>query len=119
MENMPSQDLMIVMGDFNAKVGKDWETWRGAIGKLGYGEENDRGERFRNFCLGNSLKVMNTAFYQRNANRKWTWESPDGKTRNMIDFVLVNNRWKSSDAMCRTFTKPSNGGDKKQAEDHA
>src|SRR6218665_1527154 len=105
MGNTPSQDLIIVMGDFNAKVGKDWETWRGAMGRFGYGEENQRGGRLLSFCLGNSLKIMNTQFYQRKANRKWTWESPDGKTRNMIDFVLVNNGWKSSVTMCRTFTK--------------
>ena len=72
MGNTPSQDLIIVMGDFNAKVGKDWETWRGAMGKFGYGEENQRGGRLLNFCLCNSLKIMNTQFYQRKANRKWT-----------------------------------------------
>ena len=32
-------------------------------------------------CLGNRLKVMNTAFYQRKAIRKWTMESPDGKNQ--------------------------------------
>ena len=33
------------------------------------------------------------------------------KTRNMIDFFLVNNRWKSSVTMCRTFTKPDVASD--------
>src|SRR6218665_3497549 len=111
MGNTPSQDLIIVMGDFNAKVGKDWKTWRGAMGKFGYGEENERGERLLNFCLGNSLKIMNTQFYHRKANRKCTWESPDRKTRNMMDFVLINNRWKSSVTMCQTFTKPDVASD--------
>ena len=73
------------MGDFNAKVGRDWRTWRGALGKQGYGEENARGERLLSFCLNNNLQIMNTVFQQRKANRKWTWESPDGKTKNMID----------------------------------
>src|SRR6218665_2465119 len=93
------------MGDFNAKVGKDLETWRGAIGKFGHGEENEREERLLNFCLGNSIKIMNTAFYQRiigNGHGSRQLE----KIRNMIDFLLVNNRWKSSVTICRTFTKP-------------
>ena len=32
------------MGDWNAKVGKDHETWGPTIGKFGYDEMNDRGE---------------------------------------------------------------------------
>src|SRR6218665_2508694 len=111
IQEIPSQDLTIVMGDFNAKVGRDWETWGGALGKHGFGEENDRGERLLNFCLNNNLQVMNTVFYQRKANRKWTWESPDGRTKNMIDFIMVNNRWKSSVTKCRTFVGPDIASD--------
>lgn len=111
IQRTSSQDMLIVMGDFNAKVGKDWSTWKGAIGKFGHGKKNERGERLLNFCLANSLKIMNTAFYQRKDNRKWTWESPDGKTKNMIDFVLINNRWKSCVTMCRAFPKPDVGSD--------
>jgi len=92
------------MGDFNAKVVRDWKTWRGVIGKHGYGEENERGERLLNFCLNNDLEIDNTVFYQRNAKRKWTWDLPDGKTKNIIDFIIVNNRWKSAVTKCRTFT---------------
>jgi hypothetical protein len=61
------------MGDFNAKVGDDWNTWNGVIGKFSYGQENEIGQRLLEFCLhffSPSLKVMNTVFYQRKANRK-------------------------------------------------
>ena len=111
MQGISSQDLNIVMGDFN--VGKDWKTWRGALGKHGYGEENERGERLLNFCLNNNLQIMNTAFFQRKANRKWTWESPDGRTKNMIDFIMVNNRWRSAVTKCRTFARPDMASDHK------
>src|SRR5688572_22921994 len=33
VHNIPSQKLLINMGEFNTKVGKDWETWKGAMGK--------------------------------------------------------------------------------------
>jgi len=113
IQNIPDRDLAIVMGDFNAKVGREWREWEGVIGKFGYGEENERGERLLNFCLNNRLKVMNTAFYQRKGNRKWTWESPDGRTKNMIDFILVGNRWKNGVTTCRTFSKPDVNSDHK------
>ena len=108
IQNIPDRDLTIVMGDFNAKVGREWREWEGVIGKFGYGEENERGERLLNFCLNNRLKVMNTAFYQRKGNRKWTWESPDGCTKNMIDFILVGGRWKNGVTTCRIGWHPSN-----------
>ena len=106
MQEIPSQDITIIIGDFNAKVGRDWKAWREVIGKHGYGEENEQGERLLNFCLNNDLEIVNTVFYQRKAKRKWTWESPDGKTKNMIDFIIVNNRWKITVTKCRTFTRP-------------
>jgi len=52
-------------GDFNAKVGRDWSNWKGVLGKFKYGEENERGERLMNFCLGKNLMVMNTMFFQK------------------------------------------------------
>ena len=54
---------------------------------------------------------MNTVFQQRKANRKWTWESPDGRTKNMIDFIMVNKRWKSSITNCRTYAGPDIASD--------
>jgi len=70
-----------------------------------------RGEMLLNFCLDNGLEIVNTVFYQRKAKRKWTWESPDGKTKNIIDFIIINNRWKNTVTKCRTFTGPDTASD--------
>jgi len=69
------------MENFNAKVGRDCDTWKGILGQFGYGEENGRGERLLQFCTTNNLMVMNTVFKQKKQNRKWTWQSPDGETQ--------------------------------------
>ena len=53
------------MGDFNAKVGRDWETLGGALKKHGFGEENHRGEMLLDFCLNNNLQIMKTGLYQK------------------------------------------------------
>jgi len=81
---------------------------RGAIGKFGFGEINERsvrllnetGERLLTFCLSNNLKIMNAAFFQRKGNIQWTWKSPDGVTKNKIDYILVNERCQSSVSTC-------------------
>ena len=44
----------------------------------------------------------NTKFQQKDC-RKWTWRSNDGKTRNMIDMILIRRKWATSVQQCRTF----------------
>ena len=41
------------------------------------------------FCTRNSLVITNTFYKHR---RKYTWISPDGKTHNTVDYVLVRNK---------------------------
>jgi hypothetical protein len=104
-------DMLMIIGDWNAKVGKDWETWRGALGKFGYGKENERGERLLNFCLSNNMTVANTMFYKKKEKHYWTWESPDKTTKNQIDYIIVNRKWKTSVTACRSFPGPDIGSD--------
>ena len=72
-----------------------YRTWRNVIGRYGLGKENERGERLLNFCSVNNLVITNTLF-EKKTSKRWTWQSPDGITKNLIDYIIVNNRWKSS-----------------------
>ena len=81
------------------------------MGKFGYGEENERGEKLLNFCLNNNLVIANTMTYKRKAKHQWTWESPDGVTKNQIDYVLVNKKWRTSITSCRAFPGADIGSD--------
>ncbi|XP_072022768.1 craniofacial development protein 2-like [Amphiura filiformis] len=89
LKNSKAQ-FTIVMGDFNAKVGKREDGEECTIGKFGSGERNDRGDRLIEFSISNKLKIMNT-FFKKPASRKWTWRSPDGSTKNEIDFILTDS----------------------------
>lgn len=123
-EKTGKHDVRIVMGDFNAKVGRDFEAWKGVIGHHGYQEENERGERLLEFCQLNKLCIMNTWFQHKNT-RKWTWTAPEKTSpvapdsrnkkvispQNMIDFVMVDQRWRSSFTDTRSFQSASIGSD--------
>ncbi|CAF1392297.1 unnamed protein product [Adineta steineri] len=100
--NTPKKDILIITGDWNAKVGDNNTGWEPVMGKYGYGTRNERGEQLLEFATSHNLFICNTAFQQK-PNRKWTWESPDGIHKNMIDLILIQNRWKSSVINCRTF----------------
>ncbi|XP_063957603.1 craniofacial development protein 2-like [Lytechinus pictus] len=80
-------NFTIVMGDFNAKVGKMEDNSEVMLGK--FGTRNDRGDRLLEFALSRGLEVM-TSFFKKKEHRKWTWQSPNGTTRNEIDFILTN-----------------------------
>src|SRR6218665_1449914 len=99
IDRTPKEDIIMVIGDFNAKVGQggDGDT----IGGHGLGKQNEAGERLVEFCEGNNLGIMNTWFKQPKR-RLYTWTSPDGKHRNQIDYILINKRWKSTIRDVRT-----------------
>ena len=81
----------IIMGDFNAKIGVSSEHAIpfSTVGKFGTPGHNERGVRMIEFSEANRLTVMNTLF-QKKISRRWTWMSPDKKTKNEIDYILTD-----------------------------
>ena len=51
------------------------------------------------------------AFYEKNRNRCWMWENPDGNTRNPVDFRLSSQRGIVED--CNMITNVDIGSDYK------
>ena len=83
-----SLPIIIVMGDFNAKIGIG-ESNEQCTGNYGSGLRNTRGQMLINFAQCNTLKIINT-LYKKQTNRRWTWVSPIGETKNEIDYILSN-----------------------------
>src|SRR6266516_6581215 len=84
-EYRKGRECLVVMGDFNGKVGNNKEE--DTVGPFGVGVRNDNGERVVNFCKRHNLFVTNTWFQQKKS-AQHTWISPDKKTKNQIDYVL-------------------------------
>jgi len=104
--NTPKKDILIVQGDWNAKIGRDaYADWAGTVGKFGLGETNERGLRLLEFARIHNLTLANTLFPHK-ASRRSTWHSPNGQVSNQIDFILVSKRFKSGIYTNRTRTFP-------------
>ena len=101
----------ILLGDFNAKVGTDQqENWPREVGKYGLGQANDRGYHLLQFCAINELVITNTLFKHKKA-RRVTWTSPDGGTANQIDYIIVQQKWKSRIKNYRSYQSADIGSD--------
>jgi len=83
--------MKILLGDFNAKRGRD-NIFKSTIGNESlHQDSNDNGVRIVNFATSKNLVVKSTMFPHRNIH-KYTWTSPDGKTHNQIDHILTDRR---------------------------
>jgi len=96
MDSIPSYDLKIVMGDFNAQIGRD------TTGKEALGERTDNGERLLSLCSSNSLKIGGSMFAHKRIH-KGTWQSPGGFTVNQIDHFCISRRWSTALQDVRAF----------------
>ena len=60
LELTPKKDVLLIIGDWNAKVGSQ-ET-PGVTGKFDLGVWNEAGQRLIEFCQENELVIANTIF---------------------------------------------------------
>ena len=95
VSRVPQHDMLLITGDINAKVGSDNSNCEAAMGKHGCGSINDNGERLVDFCLNNNCIIGGTIFPHKNIH-KLTWRSPDGRTINQIDHLIINKKWRRS-----------------------
>ena len=92
-ELTPKKNVHFIIGDLNAKVGR--QELPEIRGKFGLGIWNEAGQRLIEFCQENALVIENTLF-QQHKRRLYTWTSPDGQYQNQIDYILCSQRWRSS-----------------------
>ena len=76
LELTPKKDALIIIGDWNAKVGSQ-ET-PGVTDRFGLEVQNEAGQRLTEFCQENAL-VMANILFQQHKRRLYTWMSPDGQ----------------------------------------
>jgi len=88
IKQVPKGDMLLAMGDINAKVGRrEPSAMSSAVGLYGLGETNEAGEQLEDFCLEHELAPVNTMFKQ-HPRRLYTWTSADGNTRNQTTSEL-------------------------------
>ncbi len=85
---IPKSDKILLLGDFNARVGQNNRIWSGVLGRHGIGRVNANGMRLLTLCSEHNLNITNTIFQQK-AKYKTSWMHPRSKHWHMIDFIIV------------------------------
>jgi len=85
-------DMLILMGDLNAKVGSDNNHFERVLGKEGCGVMNENGLRLVELCAEHNL-VVGGSLFKHPAIHKLTWLSPNNRDQNQIDHIMVNGTW--------------------------
>jgi endonuclease/exonuclease/phosphatase family metal-dependent hydrolase len=93
--------MKILLGDFNAKVGREnifkQKVWNESLQK----DSDDNGVRIVNFATSKFF-VKSTMFPHRKIH-EYTWTSFDGQIHNQIDHILMDRMWHSNVLDVRSF----------------
>jgi exonuclease III len=87
-DKFPKYHMKIMLGEFNAKVGREDifkpTIWNESLHEI----SNNNGGRLVYHAISKNVSVKSTMFPHRNIH-KYTWTFPDGKA-NQIDHILVD-----------------------------
>jgi hypothetical protein len=88
-DKFPKYHIKILLGDFNAKVGRK-DIFKSTTGNKNLHEiSNDNGVRLVNFTTSKNLTIKRMMFPHHNI-QKYNWTSPDGKTHKQIGHILID-----------------------------
>jgi hypothetical protein len=94
--------MKILLGDFSGNVGRE-DIFKPTIENESLHEiSNDNGIRLVNFATFKNLRVKSTMSPYRNIH-KYICNSPDGRTQNRIDHILVDRRRHSNILDVRSY----------------
>ena len=108
LELTHKNDILFIIGDWNAKVGS--QEIPAVTDKFGLGVQNEAGQRLIEFCQESSLVIANTLFQQLKR-RLYSRTSSDGLYRNQIDYILCSQRWRSCIQSAKTRPGADCGSD--------
>ncbi|BHF59556.1 hypothetical protein SprV_0100251600 [Sparganum proliferum] len=90
LETVQKAEKLIVLGNFNVRVGTDHAAWRGVLGNHGLDDSNGNGLLLLRTCAEHRLILTNT--FRLPTWEKVTWMPPRSQHWHPLDYVLVRRR---------------------------
>ena len=96
--------MLLVMGDFNARVGSDTVAWQGTIGKFGPEEWNENGVKLLEFCIQYPGSHKHIVPAQLMSPMDLVSSSRVNQIRRVLDYI-VNRHFRTSFLDIRVYRK--------------
>ncbi|XP_014787911.1 uncharacterized protein LOC106881903 [Octopus bimaculoides] len=88
IRNIPTNENIYLLGDFNARMRSDHNSWPICVGHFGIGNMNDNGQRLLEFCTYHNLCITNT-FFANKPSHKASWRHPRSHHWHQLDFIIT------------------------------
>ncbi|KAI8512329.1 hypothetical protein Bbelb_089680 [Branchiostoma belcheri] len=88
ISGIPATEQLYLLGDFNARVGADQESWPRSIGHFGIGKLNENGQRLLEICSYHDLCVTNT-FFATKPRHRVSWCHPRSRRWHQLDLIIT------------------------------
>ena len=95
LDKSRENDVIILMGDFNANIGTDNNGYEEMMGTQGVGEMNENGEKFVDTCALNNITIGGSMSTHKRIH-KTTLVSPDHLKENQIDCICIGKIFRGS-----------------------
>ena len=106
IDQTPKKNILVVQGDWNAKVSNDaCGNWQSIRGPFSNDDTNLRGLRLLEFATLSDLVLANTSGHHK-ASIRWTLHSPSGQHHSQICHILGRKRFRSGVDIARTRRIP-------------
>ena len=103
IHEVPKHNLLLVLGDFNAHLGKE-------VGKYTYHDRTNRNGKLLIDLAQETGLVITNIHKQKKSGKLWTFISDMSGTKSQVDFILVNSKWKNSVKNCEAYNSFSSMG---------
>ena len=110
INQIANSDIKIILGYFNAEIGKE-DIHKPTTGNESLqNETNNNGIKMTQFAISKSFNVRSTTFPHKGIHKE-TWCSADGRRVNQTDHVSISNSFRSAITDIRALRGPDTGSD--------
>ena len=87
ISSVPKNEQLVLLGDFNARVGADHNTWPSCLGQFGVGKFNENGQGLLELCTYHDLCIANS-YFRTKPQQNVSWRHPRSKHWHHLDLIL-------------------------------